>query len=256
MEHPQSVADRDAGRDDEEPLGETAVPGVSGGIDGRPCDQHCHNGGLAGPGRELQREPEEVRVGGFIDCLQAFEKALAARASWRNFGKPDRDFGRLYLTEEGPEALLVRVSPMAEQSRCFGRNLPVQRVGQRPPALNLRAHLGNGGLKRKLVIQVVKVEEVRLRRRGASRDGGDELGPPAARHDETGGAALIIEIPVPRGRGIWRVQDRIREEICHFVQVSEIASYENSLVARETERRKGLRAKVDHASASPPLRRS
>ena len=54
--------------------------GPAHGIDRLPGDQHGHDGGLAGAGGQLQRQPHQLRIGVVVGIGQMFEKALAGLA--------------------------------------------------------------------------------------------------------------------------------------------------------------------------------
>ncbi len=58
----QAVADRDAGRDDEERVRESLVLGVGELVERLPGDEHRHDHSLAGTGRHLEGDPVEPWV--------------------------------------------------------------------------------------------------------------------------------------------------------------------------------------------------
>ena len=60
------------------------------GIDRLPGDDHGHDRGLAGTGRELQRSPKDLRIGLPVHRGQVIEEALPFLADARRyFGEPD-----------------------------------------------------------------------------------------------------------------------------------------------------------------------
>lgn len=66
QEHPEPVADRDAGNDDEERVGEPAIFRVGDLVQGVPGDEHGHDDRLARAGWHLHRNAVES---GFDDSL-------------------------------------------------------------------------------------------------------------------------------------------------------------------------------------------
>jgi hypothetical protein len=63
QQHAQSVADCDAGGNDQKPVRELAAVRMSCGIDRLPGDQHGHNGGFARARGEFQRQAHQLRIG-------------------------------------------------------------------------------------------------------------------------------------------------------------------------------------------------
>ena len=57
LEHPQAIADGETRGDHQESAREPPAAGTAHRIDGLPRDEHGHDGGLAGAGRELERQP-------------------------------------------------------------------------------------------------------------------------------------------------------------------------------------------------------
>ena len=68
------------------------------------------------------------------------EKVPTGSRVRRNFGEPDSSLHRFDLTEEGPSATKAVVSPVLKQARRFRRHLPLARVRQFAPAVNLLAN--------------------------------------------------------------------------------------------------------------------
>ena len=63
QQDPQAVSDRDAGRDQQEGIGEASVLLVGGLVERLPGDQHRHDDGLARPGRHLHGNAEQAGIG-------------------------------------------------------------------------------------------------------------------------------------------------------------------------------------------------
>ena len=129
LQHAQAVLDGDAGRDHQEAARESAALRPADRVDGLPGDQHRHDGGLSGAGRQLERQPGEVRVGVVVGVRQMVEEILAdpARAR-RHLDEPDGGLYRLDLAEEGPNAAEPVVPPVLEQAGRLRGHLPLARV--------------------------------------------------------------------------------------------------------------------------------
>ena len=131
LQDAQAVLDREARRNNEEAAREALALRVAHRVDGLPGDEHRHDGGLAGAGRQLQREAHQLRIGVVVGVGQMFEKALARLSRLgRDLSQPDRRFDRLDLTEERTNAAELVVPPVLKQPRRLGRDLPVIRIGQ------------------------------------------------------------------------------------------------------------------------------
>ena len=77
LEHPQAIADGEARGDHQESACEPPAAGAAHRIDGLPRDEHGHDGGLAGAGRELQREACEAGVRLLVGRGEVVEEAAA-----------------------------------------------------------------------------------------------------------------------------------------------------------------------------------
>ncbi len=66
LQDAQAVLDGDAGRHDQEAAAEQRAAGRADGVDGLPGDEHGHDGRLAASGRHLQRDAQQVGVGGGV----------------------------------------------------------------------------------------------------------------------------------------------------------------------------------------------
>ena len=99
LEHAQPIADRHAGGHDQETARELPAARPAHRVDGLPGDEHRHDGGLAGAGGELQRQPREARIGLLARLLEMLEDLPLLPAALRgDLGQPDRGLHRLDLT--------------------------------------------------------------------------------------------------------------------------------------------------------------
>jgi len=62
----------------------------------------------------------------------------------RDLGQPDGGFHCLNLAEEGPDTTKAVMSPVLEQAGGFRGNLPIVRVGQSAPLINLAPQAVDG----------------------------------------------------------------------------------------------------------------
>ena len=222
LQHPQPVADGQAGGDDEEPAPEAPAAGPAHRVDRLPGDDHRHHGGLAGPGRQLQGQPRQPRVGPGVGRFEVVEeRPLAPAPPRRDLREPDQRLDRLDLAEEGPDAAEAVVAPVAQQAGRLRGDLPVARIRQRPPPVHVAAQLVDDG--RRVVPLGLRgdpgaVPELQ-RVLGAGglacprfRDGGDELGPPAPVDEPVGRLPLRVELPMAGGVLVRGVDDRLGEE--------------------------------------------
>ena len=210
------------GGDDEEPPAEPPAAGAADRVDGLPGDDHRHDGGLAGPGRELQGQPRQPRVGAGVGRVEVVEERLRAAArARRDLGDPDQGLDRLDLAEEGPDAAEVVAAPVPQEAGRLRGDLPVARVRQRPPPIHVAAQLvddggrvvllggrGNPGAVRELQ----DVLGGRLPPLPGLRDGGDELRPPPLLEDAARRLSFLVQLPMAGRVLVGRVDDRSREE--------------------------------------------
>ena len=101
QQHPQPVADRDAGRDDQEGVGEAGVLGVGQLVERLPGDQHGHDHGLAAAGGHLAGDAEQAGVGVLVDRAEVvLDPGVAVLLG--DLGDVDQRFQGLDLAEEQP----------------------------------------------------------------------------------------------------------------------------------------------------------
>ena len=140
----------------------------------------------------------------------------------RNFGEPDSSLHRFDLAEEGPNATEVVMPPVLEQARRLRHHLPLARVRQVAPAVNLLANPVDDGrqvvllasgfeLLRRLVehqrgLLCSSLAPLRLRNRR------DELGRPAAFNDLLRRLSGLVQFPMPTRALVRRVEDRLFKE--------------------------------------------
>ena len=120
--------------------------GPAHGVDGLPGDDHRHDGGLAGAGGQLQGQTHQLRVGVVVGVGEVLEKPLAGLAQLRgDLGQPDRGLDGFDLAEERPDAAELVVTPVLEETRGFGRHLPVVGIRQTPPLVDVMAEFVDDG---------------------------------------------------------------------------------------------------------------
>src|SRR6266545_3014622 len=128
------MLDGDAGRDDQEPLGEAPISRARNLVDDLPSDQHRHHYRLARTGCHLERYTREAIVVGRILGIDACSVVrVAVPAS--NLGEVDRGLGGLPLAEEHRLFSLRRHgSPVLQELASDGSDA---RVLPCPPAIDL-----------------------------------------------------------------------------------------------------------------------
>ena len=140
----------------------------------------------------------------------------------RNLGEPDSSLHRFELTEEGPNATKAVVPPVLEQARRLRGHLPLARVRQFAPAVNLLANPVDDG--RQVVLLASGFELLRLfvkYQRGLLRGSlaplrlrnrRDELSRAAAFNDLLRRLPSLVQFPVPTRAFVRRVEDRLFKE--------------------------------------------
>jgi len=103
-------------RNNEKTAGKSAVR-MTYGVQSLPGDDHRHNRGFIGSGRQLQRDPREARVGFVVYPCEVFDLfAAGSLAVWSDLCEPDQALDGFYLAEEGAyRREAVRVAPKGEQ---------------------------------------------------------------------------------------------------------------------------------------------
>ena len=195
------------------------------GVDGLPGDDHCHHGGLAGAGGQLQRRPQQRRVRLVVGVFQALQDApFGLPEPRRDLGEPDHRFYRLDLAEERTVVAELVLPPVEQQTGRFRRDAPVAGRGYVAPLVNVPPYLVHGGGDVILLLcggqpGAFVHDELAL---GLARpsalarlgDWRDELGAAAGRDDLLGRLALGVQFPMPRRilvRGVddWLVKEAV-----------------------------------------------
>ena len=204
VEDPESVADRDPGGDDEEPVAEPAVLRVGGLVERLPGDEHRHQDGLAGARGHLEREPRQPAVVDGVLGADDIERLRVARLLG-GLGQVDKGLGCLELAEE-KAAITVFGAPMVDQVAAGRRDM---RVVLDPPPLDRLADLVDdliGLLTRRSPERVHR----QLRRRLLwPSDRNEELRGSAAWEDLAGDLTVIRGREMARRLVERRVDDRV-----------------------------------------------
>ena len=97
---------------------------------------------LPAPVASFSARRDELRVGVVVRVGEVLEEALARLAELRrDLGQPDRRLDRLDLAEERADAAELVMAPVLEQPRRLGRDLPVVRVRELAPRVDVAAQL-------------------------------------------------------------------------------------------------------------------
>jgi len=199
----QPVADRDAGRDDEEGVGEPPVVGVSPLVEHLPGDQHGHHDRLAAAGRHLARDAEQVgpRLDRPIPEFP-FDRLVPVLGLLRHFGEEDERFECLDLAEKEP-AETVFTLPVFQQGAGDGRHV---RPTQDAPLLDVPPDLVDEQRFRPLFFNLVEKAGGGLFLRGRDRE--KVAGTSATFVDDVDD--LAVHVPEVAFRfAVRRVQDRV-----------------------------------------------
>ena len=139
----------------------------------------------------------------------------------RDLGEPNRGFRRLDLTKERAEAAELVMAPVLEKAGGLRRDQPLVGIGQGTPGVHVAAHLVDhrGGVVLLLFGResLALIENEVLLLDGLLpllrlRDRRDELSAASSFEDFVSGLALSVQLPVPGGRLVGGVQDRMVEE--------------------------------------------
>lgn len=219
LEDAQPVLDGDAGGHDEEAAREALALWVPDSVNGLPCDEHGHDGGLPRAGRELEGQSHELRIRVVVRVHEVLEDGLDVLSEIRrHFGQPDGGLRRLDLAEERPHTGKRVVSPVLKQARRLGRDVPVVRVRQTPPGVDTLANrldecvllvlLGRSRQALAFVEDEAGLLLVLLR----LRNRGDEFGVTPRLDDPLGRLPVLVQLPVAGGVGVRRIEDGALEE--------------------------------------------
>ena len=221
MKYTQPILDREARRTDQE----TAREGLAGWTTNRvyrlPGDQHGHDRGLAGAGRELERKAHQIGVGIAIGERQQVQEALSVFRLRRDLCQPDCCLNRFDVAEKRANATEIVVPPMLKQTRCLWRYLPMLRVWQVAPRLDVATHLVDDRgwivllLRRREPFAVFEYEA--FLRCGFFAflglwDRGDEFGATAVLVNLLRRLSIVIKLPMPPWRFIRGVKNGVIKE--------------------------------------------
>ena len=201
------------------------------GVHRLPGDEHRHDRRLAGAGRQLQRQPREIGIRLLVRRIEPLEDLahVAPTAVRRDLGQPDCRLDRLDLAEERTDVAELVVAPVFQEARGLGCDIPL-RLGQGTPQGDFPSDHVDG--RRRVVLLLFGGEplplvehQLRLSRLTAllprARHGRDVGRRPALVEDPVRGLASLVELPVPGGVLVGRVQDRgFEERVCHGAQSS------------------------------------
>ena len=159
---------------------------------------------LPAPGSKLHGQPRERRIGFLVRLVQVFKELAYSAELGRNFGQPNYRLYRLDLTEEGADIVESMAAPVVQQPGRLGRNPPLTKIRQRPPAIDGVADAVDGlcqlvllifrcDLARSLIQVQLLLGAFALLRRGDRCDERD-LAPPV--EDAVGGLAALVKLPV------------------------------------------------------------
>jgi hypothetical protein len=113
LEHSETIANGQAGRNNKEATGKPATLGSPRRVDGLPSDDHGHHGGLPGAGSQLQRQAHELRVRVSVSVGNVVKERLARLPRLRgDLRQPDYGLQRLHLAEEGPNVTELMMPPV------------------------------------------------------------------------------------------------------------------------------------------------
>ena len=202
------------GRDHQESAREPPAAGTAHRVGGLPRDEHGHDRGLAGAGRELERQPVETGVRLLVGGGEMVEESAAFVAEpWRDLGQPDRGLRRFDLAEEGPDVAEAVAAPVLQEPSRLGSHPPPAGIRNRSPRIDPAPQLVDD--LHQLVLLTLLLQ--RLRRRVEDhlvlatllrpRDRRDERDTAAAVEDLARGLAALVELPVPRRVLVGRVED-------------------------------------------------
>jgi hypothetical protein len=191
-------------------------------VDRLPGDQHRHDGGLAGAGRELQRNAQQLRIRLLVGAADVRPDPGARRRTVRgDLGEPDRGLDRLDLAEKRLEVIELMMAPMLKEAGGFRGHLPLVGVRQVAPRRDVTANFVDDRGRVVLLLLCGKPvagaeTQFALARRASPplrlRHRGDQFRAPAAPDDAIGRLAILVEFPMPGGMRVGRVEDRPLEK--------------------------------------------
>src|SRR5271154_1627190 len=138
-----------------------------------------------------------------------------------HLSEPNRGFDRLDLAEEGLQVIKLMMTPVLEQRRGFRRHLPLVGVRQATPCRNVAANFIDD--RRRVVFLLGRREAISgaepqftLARCPAAflwfRDWRDQFGAATVVDDPVRRLAFPVQLPVPAGMEIRRIENRPLEK--------------------------------------------
>src|SRR5262249_15651018 len=135
------------GRADEETAREGLAGWAADGVEGLPRDEHGDDCGLAGAGGKFQSDAEELWIGLLVSGLGIIQEFFGALALVRSYlDKPNGSFNRFDLGEKGRGGGKGVASPMLQETGGFGCDLPLIRVGQLAPLVDIPTDFVDDGV--------------------------------------------------------------------------------------------------------------
>ena len=96
---------------------------------------------LPAPVASFKRETLQLRVSVVVRGGKVFEYAFPRSGIRRDLGKPDRSLDSFDLTKERAEIVKLVMTPVLQQSRCFGGDVRWRREAS--PLINFLPHAIN-----------------------------------------------------------------------------------------------------------------
>ena len=202
QQHPQPIADGDAGSCNQKRVGESRVLRVGQLVECLPGDEHRHDDGLAAAGGHLKRHAKQQRVGPFVGSAEIVLNPGVTILLGR-LGDVDRRFKCFDLAEE-QLPFAGRVRPILDQlGGRLGNTGVVSLSPHRDPGANLidelvlfDAVLGPFGIENELSLLALFLLGLGNRHK---------VGTDTALVDDLVGNALVRKLKMPRRLGEWRV---------------------------------------------------
>ena len=138
LQDAQAVFDGEAGRDQQKTTRELFAIGPTHRVDGLPCDEHRHHGGLARTCGQLKGQAHQLRVGIVVGAGEVVHEDLTHFANLRhNLGQPNCRLNGFNLAEKRTNAAEVVMAPVLQETGGFRCYTPVVRIFQGPPLVHL-----------------------------------------------------------------------------------------------------------------------
>ena len=127
---------------------------------------------------------------------------------WRDLCEPDRSFYSFYLTEKRANAAELVMAPMLDKPCCLRRNLPLIRIWQRTPDINVSTYFIDD--RSNIVLLRLRGKPLAFIKNDCFlfgtlflllrlRDRRDKLGVATGVYSLLRGLPVLIKLPVPFG---------------------------------------------------------